>query len=504
MPKITSYFYYKNTLNRAEDGLGDGTKYATATAAAVDQTNKTFTLSGLSILADLGADADDKFNGCLLYFLSTGNIYHIVDWTATSDEALVFETPDVDDIGSCEIRINLREAASDTGCPVYSLTDGRTSTYWRGAGDNQTQAIQLLLPNFIEDGGFEAQSAGTVVSPWTAESGQWAISSTSPLLGSRMAVYTQSAADAYLKQNLIFALEKGKIYRIVMKAQAIGANPSGDVLQVKVRQRLSPNKVVQSGMDWKPALTTTAAWVETTFIPDFSSDMLELFINALGSSGSWGSCTGLCIDEVYIYEDIAVNRLVAFGHNWNNGEITSIYGCRCWPGRTSFAYGNDASSNLAANQDIDQTEPVILSLTESHYPAWEIKLTATAGIAYEASIIFLGPVMAFAKQMNAPFDPHSEQVAGIMAKTETGYTTFHKTHHKGGPYEVILSNVSATFYGEVLSWWKEVGRNRFPFFFCFDEANSPENIKLVRADSDWLFPYNPVTRDGRIILVEQL
>jgi len=319
-----------------------------------------------------------------------------------------------------------------------------------------------------------------------------------------MAVYTQSAVDCYLKQNLIAALTKGKTYRIVMKIQAITANPSGDVISIAIRQRLAPNKVIQSGMDWRPTIITAAGWVQTTFVPDYSSDMLELFINALGSSGSWGTCTGFRIDEIYVYEDIAADRLVVFGHNWNNGEITSIYGCRCWPERTSFAYGNDASANLAANVDIDQTEPIIKSLTESRYPVWEIKLTAATGIQYEAAILFLGPQMAFTKQMDQPFDPHAEQVSGTMNETLQGRSAFYKDFHRGGPYEVLLTNVNSTFYAKIQDWWEEVGRNKFPFFFCFDEDIKPEDIKLVRSLSDYLFPYNPVTRDGRITLREEL
>jgi len=53
--------YHKNIIKRAEDGLGDGTRLATATSATVDQSNYKFTLSGLSLVTDIGADADDKF-----------------------------------------------------------------------------------------------------------------------------------------------------------------------------------------------------------------------------------------------------------------------------------------------------------------------------------------------------------------------------------------------------------------------------------------------------------
>jgi len=500
---IISRFYHKNILKRAVDGLGDGTVYATGTGATVDQDAKTFELAGLSIVADLGADANDKFNSFILYFSSSENVYHIVDWDAATDTATVFETPAATDTGACEIRANILEADTDADYPVHNLANGKKHSLWKGSGAGQAQTVQIMLPNLIREGGFEAHAAGNLGSPWTAQTTQWQVSATSPLLGSRMAVYTKTAADCYLKQNLVEALEKGKTYRILAKLQALGANPAGDIVSIKARQRLSPNKVAESGLDWKPTVTTTAAWVQTTFTPDFSSDMLELFINALGSSGSWGSCTGFNLDEIYIYEDIAVDRLIAAAHNWNNGEITSVYGCRCNPGRTSFAYGNDASANLAANVDIDGTDTVLQSLTESNYPVWELVLTAT-GITYEAGVLFLGAAMAFTKQPDRPLDPDAEEVAGTMNETPAGRRVFYPDYYRGGPYDLKLTNVNAAFYADLKDWWQEVGRIKFPFFFCFDEDAYPENIKLVRNENDFLFNYDPVLRTGQITLKEEL
>jgi hypothetical protein len=501
---ITSRFYYKNIIKRAEDGLGDGTVYASATTATPDQDEKTFTLTGLSILTDFGADADDKFNAMILYFTASENIYHIVDWTDSGDVATVFETPASGDTGACEIRLNLFAQDTDGSYPVHNLADGKRSTAWMGSAGGQAQTIRVFMPNFVGDGGFEAQSVGNLASPWSAQSTQWQASSTSPLLGSRMAVYTQSAADAYLKQNLVGTVEKGKTVRILMKAQAIGANPSGAVMSVKVVQKLAPYKVIDSGMDWQPTITTAAGWVETTFTADFTSDMLMLIIDALGSTGSWGSCTGFNLDEFYIYEDIPVDRLIALDHSFNNGEITSLYGCRCNPARTSYAAGNDASANLIAAVDIDGTEPVVQSVTESNYPVWELVLTAATGITYYAAIIFLGPAMTFTKQMLAPFDPDAETVGGTMSETQSGRRVFYPDYYRGGPYRMVFSKINSTFYDKLKDWWEEVGRTRFPYLFCFDETNYPERIKLLRNESDRLFAYDPVLRSGAIDSTEEL
>jgi hypothetical protein len=333
---------------------------------------------------------------------------------------------------------------------------------------------------------------------------QWQIAAaTASFPGVRIVAYTKSAADCYLKQDLIGEIIKGRTYRIMMKVQALTANPSGDVLSVIVRQKLSPFKVIESGMDWRPTITTTAGWHERTFTADYSSDTLELLIYARGLSGSWGSCTGIRIDEVYVYEDIPVNRLVVLDHNWCNGEITALYGWRCNPDRTNAGSG-DRSPNLLATQDVDQTEPIIKATTESNYPVWQLTLTATTGLTYEAGVIFLGPHMAFTKQMDAPFDPDAEEVEGIMNETAAGRRTFHKLFSRGGPYELAFTNVNSTFYDLLKDWWDEVGRDRVPFFFCFDESNIPTEIKFVRNESNFLFAYDPVFRGGRILLREEL
>ena len=135
---------------------------------------------------------------------------------------------------------------------------------------------------------------------------------------------------------------------------------------------------------------------------------------------------------------------------------------------------------------------------------WELVLTAATGITYEAGILFLGLQMAFTKQMDKPFDPHAEEVAGVMNETQAGRRAFYPDYYRGGPFDINLSNVNSTFYDNLKDWWKEVGRTKFPFFFCFDEENAPEDIKLVRSESDFLFPYDPVMRGGKISLKEEL
>jgi len=148
---ITSRFYYKNILKRAEDGLGDGTRYATATGATPDQTNKKFTLAGLAIIADLGADANDKFNGFILYFPASGNRYHVIDWDAAADDAYVYETPDTGDTTACEMRLSLAMDAAlvNPTNPAHLCCDGKRHTLLKGQAANTNVILRAFLPNFV-------------------------------------------------------------------------------------------------------------------------------------------------------------------------------------------------------------------------------------------------------------------------------------------------------------------------------------------------------------------
>lgn len=124
--------FIKNALRLAELGLGDGTIYASATSAAPNPAQKTFVLAGLSIIADIGADADDKFNGLILYFPASGNRYHIVDWVAATDTVTSYENPAATDTGACEIRRGLVCPQQLAGNPAHFLADGQRFANWRG------------------------------------------------------------------------------------------------------------------------------------------------------------------------------------------------------------------------------------------------------------------------------------------------------------------------------------------------------------------------------------
>ena len=307
--------------------------------------------------------------------------------------------------------------------------------------------------------------------------------------------------NEYLKQDLTDSLVKNKTYRIVMKIKALTANPAGNVFQVQIAQKLTPYTAI---LDWTPTITTTATWHETTFTPTFSTDMAELYLNGLNVTGSWGACTGFDVDEIYIYEDIPADRLIIANHEFNNTQITSLYGCRCNPARTSFSYANDAGAALTS-ENINQTETVIESFTSANYPVWELTLRATTGITYEAGQMFLGPKFDLDYFDLGSFDPHASESYGTMIETIGGKRNYTFDFERG-IYEFTVKTMIESDHDEWVEWWEEVGRSKYPHFFCWDETNEPEDIKFVRCEGAFSMPiqiYGAHYRVGQIKLREE-
>jgi len=301
-------------------------------------------------------------------------------------------------------------------------------------------------------------------------------------------------------------MHKDKVYRVMFKAKALGANPTGSVMRIRIRQIRSPYTTIDTDFDWYPTLTTSATWFEKTLTADFTSDNLQIYIEALTATGTWGSCTGFTIDEFYVYRDIAADRLIALNHGWNTGTITSLYGCRCDPARTSFAVGNDASAALISTEKIDQTEPVLETFTESNYPVWRLILTAKTEVTYDAGHLFVGPKMDVEYLEVSGFDPHSELVTGQSHVKASGARAYSHKHGRG-VYDFTVKIASDTVHDEWNLWWEEVGEERVPFCFCWDETTYPHDVRFVRNDGERLFEiqvYEAPYRIGKVRLSEEI
>jgi len=288
-----------------------------------------------------------------------------------------------------------------------------------------------------------------------------------------------------------------------MKIQAKTANPTGNVLQVLVRQERVSGTAM---LDWTPTITTTATWYQTTFTPTFTSDTLELYLNGLNVSGSWGGCTGFDLDEIYLYEDIAADRLIIDNHECCNGRITSLYGCECDPDRSSFSYANDASANLQNAVWIDQSDTAIKTFTSSNYPVWELILERNMDLTYEIGQMFVGPKMDVEYLQVAGFDTHGSESHGTMTET-VGGKRWYSYDYERGVYSFGVKVLDEVTHDKWVEWWEEVGRSKFPFWFAWDETDEPEDIKFVRCDTAFQMPkqlYGGHYRIGQVRLREEL
>ena len=59
-------------------------------------------------------------------------------------------------------------------------------------------------------------------------------------------------------------------------------------------------------------------------MPEYTSDIVGLYVEALGATGTWGACTGYKLDEFYVFEKIEANRLIVLDHNWDGAKGSMI------------------------------------------------------------------------------------------------------------------------------------------------------------------------------------
>lgn len=423
-----------NAALRAAEGSGDGTIYATATSATVDQANKRFTLVGLAIIADLGADVDDKFNGYELYWPASKAYYLITDWEAALDRATVDDVPATTDIGACEIRRRLYCPDADAAAPIPRAVNGQPSIPAKIRAANVALTIDAHLPNLVGQNGFEELPVAAI--PTTAQpAGKWscggdlAVSATSPLLGSRMAVWTPGASQTSLLQTLTGGMSKGKPYRVLLKLRAVtGATLTN---AVKVRIKLPNGNDLDT--DWNPGvgqgsynpgiIGTAAAWyLSGELVPeaDTAAPAIEIVLDPANK----GAATAVDIDEIAVWEAIPVASLVAFGHNWDGaggGGAFTVRGYRCSPSRTSVAAADYAE--LASLAAVAGSGPFRAEFTAGIFPIYRITLAANADYQYEVGELLLGQSWPWLSVPELGLDPQAREYDEQRRKTKSGAET---------------------------------------------------------------------------------
>lgn len=423
MPPI---LYIKNTLRLAENGLGDGTVYAFATGATPNQAQRTFVLSGLSLIAYIGADADDKFNSYILYFPASGNKYHIVDWVATTDTATVWETPTTTDAGACEIRRALVDNKALAANPVKHLSDGQKYALWKSAA---SATLDIHLPNFVDHGGFENGDLtgwSKVASGGTADT--TGVNATSPILGVYdLRLDLGDRAFVFVRQPIKYDLVKGRSYRLIFKARNVGTFTAGD-LGIKFNNRAANLDLnvtfsnLSSGTAtstiWSPGITASNTWHSVDLtptdqdIPAGSYLWIEIFSNT----------PDVYMDEIYLFEQVNVSSLVLFDPGVNTG-ISALRGRRCASDRTGYTVAVEDQTFSLPSLTLPDGPVSLSDFTGGIFPIYSLVATTLT----EASEILLCEKWAWEKGPNKPFglDTENKKQSKLTTRSGINYKVIH-------------------------------------------------------------------------------
>jgi len=440
---------YRNLLAEANSGRGDGTIYAWGTSAVIS--GSTFDLTTINIMTDLGADADDLFNGYQLVFTSSGRSYLISDWVAATDIATVFETPNAEDTADWTIRRTLYTNDFNVANPIRYSANGRLYQKWIDKAANNAVQIYAAAPNGVDDGGFEKNS---IADFWAAEAdgdGTAVINSTSPILGTYDCLLNMGTTATYarLRQTGKIDLRKGYTYGLIFKAKRDTAETTSKLF---VQLRYIPTNTtaipitftkinsadvltsVGSGINnsWFPVLETTAAWEEAIFtVPeDIDSGDWELRI-VNNDTTNYYDCY---VDEIYLWEIGPTpasgvgqpDTLVVGNHNFGGGFAAGSYvaGIRCSYNLTGYVAGNelDVLVDLDANVTVDGKSPIYETWTAatSIYPVMIFWIMNISGKTFEAGEIWVGKGWTWSMYPDPPITAKQLDIESTSTRARGG------------------------------------------------------------------------------------
>lgn len=412
---------YRNLPAISQAGRGDGTIYAWGTTAVPDTSAKTFDLTTVNIMTDLGADADDLFNGYVLVFTSSGRSYLITDWVAATDLATTFETPNTEDTGAWTIRRTLYTNDFAAANPLRYAAIGKLYQLWKDSAANNNAVISIAAPNGIDDGGFEKNS---LTDYWTtrgvAGTGTVAINATTPILGTYDCKLNQGdQVYVGLEQAGKIDLDSSKTYGIKFKAGGDAGAVSdlrvsleyvaGAATRVPVTfTKINVDDDIATANIWKPAITDATAWEEIKFTvsEDIDAGDYKLVFDQYDA-------VDVFIDEISLFEVISPDTLIIGNHNHAGGyAATSYLGGRSCPSDLTSVGASDYDLTLVdldADVTVDGNSPIYETFTAptSIYPIYEISLVAISGKTWQAGEIWLGARWTWERFVAgkwAPFD----------------------------------------------------------------------------------------------------
>ncbi len=505
----TPSILYRNILAEAQAGRGSGEILAWGSSAVPNPDNKTFDLTTVNIMADLGADADNKFNGWKLIFTASGGgEYLITDWVAATDLASTFERPRSSDTGSWEIRRTLSADAFDPTAPIRYATNGRPYQSFLDNAPNTGLIIRAYLPNLIDDGGFERADLSQY---WTTRAngdGAVTLNSATPMLGARDCLLDMgtTATSVGISQAGEGPLEAGKTYAIRFKAKRITAETTGK-LTVDLRYTKSAGasylpttfeKIdgadtinnVGGGSElnqWKPVLGTAAAWERILFtVPEsVGTGDWELWIENVDSTNRYDAH----VDQIVVWEVLTPDTLLISGHNFAGGFSagSEIYALMCDDNLSSFNIGVEASKLIDLDADVtvagDSTIRETFTPTTEPYPIFQIIIAAISGKTHEFGELWLGKRWDWPKFISGDWEPSDGEIKDQIVDTEGGIEVIEDKYEKERRSGEILRITSA----EKAKWdafWNHCKRSK-PFWYYHDRftalGQDPEILFMRNA-----------------------
>ena len=356
---------------------------------------------------------------------------------------------------------------------VLNISHQATNTYWRidvtnanpyPDGSVNVKTYPSTWSSYtVQDMYFDilyySASASSFSSDWTASSSDWTPYTTSPLLGTYSAQWTPGSSNQYLYQVLSRTLTKGLTYTILMKVKALGGSPSAEVIQVRVREQYGSGRDLDTTMGtWTPTISTTAGWVSTTFTPAMTPSAVILWIN--GVVANKGAATSILIDELYIWENISVDRIIIANHNFDQNSYT-VTGYNASPLRTGITT-SDYSALVAVSYP-SGTETIDQSLTSGTYPVYEIQIVPVSYTTLQAGEIWLTEEWTWERTPPRGFDPEPRKPLRTDITAKSG-STEHVFFYDQRIPKIALDGLSLAEADRFTTWWERAGRYGDPFW----------------------------------------
>jgi hypothetical protein len=439
-----------NAAKRAQEGLGDGTVFASATGTSntVDdaQTNKRLTFVAFTPIADLPAGSDDQFNSYVAVAVPTGTVYTVTDWVESTKTATVDEVPAAEDVGTgkaWDLRRTLYCPDADAAFPIHRAVNGFPAIKAKIRDASVALTIDAHLPNLVGQGGFEElpvaafPSTVQVAGKWWASSTDWQVTAAAAgMYGSRKAEWVPGSDSQNIRQLPLLpvgGLKKGKTYRVIMKVQSVTGATGAGCLQVFV---INDNGNVNLDADWGtngvwvlPAIGTGAAWVVSPdFVPDVDSDSSLLRLMIVADYANRGATTEVRIDEVSFWEVVPVSSLLAFGHNWDGSPGPLVRGYYASPSRdgiTSADYVDLlAAAAVSGSGPLRRTWTIADPPTSAQaFPIYRIQIAAHASFQYEVGELLLGQSFPLTRAPKLGMDPQARDYQETIQRTLSGAET---------------------------------------------------------------------------------